>query len=84
MVELVPSWWTLRHQEIGELLIMPFKPLKFIIRSHNSCKGLVFATGDYEPTRNSKLLRHSITVAKDCNISRIRKSPIGLHPLIAS
>ena len=56
MVELVPSWWTLRHQEIGELLIMPFKPLKFIIRSHNGCKGLVFATGDYEPTRNSKLL----------------------------
>ena len=63
---------------------MPFKPLKFIVRSHNGCKGLVFAAGDYEPTRNSKLLRHSITVAKDCNISRIRKSHIGLHPLIAS
>ena len=47
------------HQQFNGLLIKPFKPLKFIIRSHNSCIGLVFAARDCEPMPNSEIVTKS-------------------------
>ena len=47
------------HQQFNGLLIKPFKPLKFIIRSHNSCIGMVFAARDYEPMPNSEIVTKS-------------------------
>ena len=47
------------HQEFSELLIKPFKPLKFIVRSHNSCMGLVFAARDSKPMPNSEIVTKS-------------------------
>jgi len=38
------------HQEIGGSLVMPFKPLKIVIRSRKGCNGPVLAVEGYEPT----------------------------------
>ena len=42
------------HQEIGGLLVMPFKSPKIVIRSRKGYNGPVLAVKGYEPTRISE------------------------------
>ena len=71
------------HQEISELLIIPFKPLKIVIMSREDYNGLVPAVGVYEPTSTSGIFRNFITVTTGREISRAREPHIGLYSLVS-
>ena len=49
-----PERANLRHQEIGGFLVMPFKPLKIVIRSRKGYNGPALTVEGYEPTQISK------------------------------
>jgi len=53
-VTIFPAVRGLEHQEIGGLLVMPFKSPKIVIRSWEGCDGPVLAVKGYEPTRNPR------------------------------